>query len=276
MKNFSRGLSALLFLLAICQSASAWTITQNFDDKSVGASCGWDSGSGSTVSSAMAFSGSKSCKLTVTAGQTAFGTWGGIIVHPSAVKRGGEIWVRVRTYMPAGFNYDSNGEGNHLKFLRVHTRSDATENLGYNDIYINPKGTIPPFQFIYEGEQVWSMIGALTDVISLGGWETYEFYVKLDTVPVSKGGSARAIFWKNGLLMADIKDRVTLSSTAAYSDRTHLFTYWNGGAPATESMYVDDVIVTTDTPATKDLLGNPYIGMGAAKSPNPPASVNVQ
>jgi hypothetical protein len=160
--------------------------------------------------------------------------------------------------------------------MSIHTSSAATENLGYDDIYINPKGSLPPFQFIYEGEQVWSLIGLLPNAISLGGWETYEMYVKLDTVPVSKGGTARVRFWKNGLLLSEINDRVTLSKTEAFSDRTHLFTYWNGAAPKTQQMYVDDLVLTTDTPAGRDLLGHPYVGVGTAKLPNSPTSVSVQ
>lgn len=286
---------ALLIAMTGCvlytQEASAWTVSQTFDDKSVGTSCGWEAAGGSKIDSGNAYSGSKSCRLSVTAGDTAFGNWGGIINHPSRVGRGGEIWVRIRTFMPVGFNYNSNGEGNHLKFFRIHTMSDSNENFGYNDIYINPKGSSVPFQFIYEGEQVWSMIGSLAGLlldpllgtnkhpIQLGTWETYEFYVKLDTASAANGGQGLVRFWKNGVLMKEIRDRQTLRSADGYSDRTHLFTYWNGGAPATQSMYVDDVVVTTDRPGAKDAAGNAYVGVGVpnpAKSPSPPAGVTAQ
>jgi hypothetical protein len=267
-----------LTLSASTQPALAWTINQNFDSLADGASCGWDAGGGSKVNSGTGYNGSKSCRLSVNAGDTAFGTWGGIIDHPSPIVKGQEVWFRVRTFMPSSFNYNSNGEGSHLKFMRIHTRTDATENLGYDDIYINPKGSTPPFQFIYEGEQVWSMIGSLSNAISLGGWETYEIYVKLDTVPVSKGGTAKVRFWKNGTLLSEINDRVTISSASAYSDRTHLFTYWNGAAPATQQMYVDDLTLTTDTPAGRDAKGNPFVGTGGAVAsstivPQPPSNV---
>ena len=227
----------------------------------------------------MAFSGSKSCRLTINQGDTAFGTWGGIINHPSNVGRGGEIWLRVRTFMPAGFNYNSNGEGNRLKFFRFHTMSNSNSNFGYDDWYINPKGTNPPFQFIYEGQQIWDSVGTPQNAIVLGTWETYEYYVHLDTVPAGSGGLARVRAWKNGVLIAELNDRITLETTDGYSDRTHLFTYWNGGSPATQAMYVDDVELTTDTPAARDANGNPFIGMGGGAPPPvpmPPVLLRVQ
>jgi hypothetical protein len=269
MKKFG-GVWVSLFACCVASgTAEAWTIVQNFDNLAVGSSCGWDAGSGSTVSSTVAYSGSNSCRLTINQGDTAFGTWGGIINHPSNVGRGGEIWLRLRTYMPAGFNYNSIGEGDHLKFLRIHTMSNSNSNFGYDDWYINPKGTSPPFLFIYEGEQVWDNIGTPQNAIVLGTWETYEYYVHLDTVPAANGGMARVRAWKNGVLMAELNDRITLQTTDGYSDRTHLFTYWNGGSPATQAMYVDDVELTTDTPAARDAQGNPYIGTGGGGGPPP-------
>jgi hypothetical protein len=295
MMKLAATLLAAVAGLALTPSADAWTISQNFDSAAPGSSCGWDAGSGSTVSANVAFSGKNSCQLTITQGATAFGAWGGILNHPAMVKQGGELWLRIRTFMPAGFNYNSNSEGNRLKFMRFHTMSASNPNDGYDDIYINPKGTNPPLSFIYEGEQIWDNIGSLTanlvspliggssETISLGVWETYEYYVKFDTVPKAKGGTAEVRFWKNGVLMNDLTDRITLVTADAYSDRTHLFTYWNGGSPLTQAMYVDDLILTTDTPSAKDAAGHPYVGVGVTGGtagtpvvPEPPASVTVQ
>ncbi len=284
----------------LAPSANAWTISQNFDGSSVGSPCGWDAAGGSTVSGVMAYSGAHSCQLTIPAGSTGWGIWGGVINHPSNVTRGQQLWFRVHTFWPKGMTYNSTGEGDHLKFFRFHTMSSSNSNIGYDDIYINPQGQNPPFQFIYEGEQVWDYIGSTTgtltaplmggtqEPIQFGVWETYEYYVKFDTVPVTKGGMAEIRFWKNGSLMADMTDRITLASTDAYSDRTHLFTYWNGGAPQAVTMYVDDVVLTTDTPSAKDAAGHPFIGVGSASSttsgsgttttvvPDPPSAVSVQ
>ena len=290
MKTLARVLVAVGAAFAVVEPTYAWTISQNFDSSAVGATCGgWDAAGASKVSAEKSYSAPNGCKMSINAGDTAFGTWGGIINHPAPLKRGDQLWFRVRMFMPIGFNYNSPGEGNHLKFFRFHTMSAASSNIGYDDIYINPPGSNPPFLFIYEGEQVWDSIGSLSGVLSnplsgpanmpivLGTWETYEYYVKFDTVPVSKGGMARVRFWKSGVLMADITDRITLATADAYSDRTHLFTYWNGGSPATQSLYIDDVVLTSDTPSAKDALGNPYIGVGTPQpSPEAPKSLSVQ
>ena len=53
------------------------------------------------------------------------------------------------------------------------------------------------------------------------------------------------------------------------SDFVALFTYWNSwdpgtgiisGAPVTQSVYIDDVVITTELPDTTDSFGNSFIG----------------
>jgi len=295
MTKLAAAAVAVVAAVVLTPRADAWTISQNFDSSAVGTACGWDAAGGSVVSADQSYTLKNSCKLTITSRATGFGMWGGVIAHPTPVKQGGQLWMRVHTFMPTGFDYDSTGEGNHLKFLRYHTATTAGANGGYDDIYINPSGNANPFQFIYEGEQVWDLIGTAAgtlvgnlmgtnkDVIQLGVWETYEYWVKFDTVSVKNGGQAEVRFWKNGALMADLTDRITLSNASLIVDQTNLFTYWNGGAPATQSMYVDDLVLTTDTPSAKDAAGNSYIGVGSGANtgtpppavPDPPSSVTV-
>jgi len=261
---------ATIYLISL--SANSWTINGSYDSQQVGDRCKNWSSTGSVVTDIKSYSGDKSCLQHIDEGKTGFGQWGGIINHPSALKKGDEIWVRIRTFMPSGFNYDSTSGGSRLKFLRVHVRDASSDNLGYNDWYINPKGGGTPFRFIYEEEQVWSNVGTSDDAIKLGQWETYEYYIKFDNVSVDNGRQARVRFWKNGELLNDITDRMTLKNSSAYSDRTHVFTYWNGGSPATQDMYVDDLVITSDTPGKRDANGNPYIGVGSRiADPNPPS-----
>lgn len=83
-------------------------------------------------------------------------------------------------------------------------------------------------------------------------------------------------FWKNGKLIGEFLDRVTLVADDSYSDRFHIFTYWNGGAPQTQHMYIDDVVLTSDTPSGRDDYGNAYIGVGVQIMPKPPSGVVVE
>ena len=260
-------------------NASAWTIQENYDSESLNETCGTWQDTQSTVTNIVAYSGGQSCVNRINQGATAFGTWGGIIDFASYgvtnLVKGDEIWIRVHTFMPAGFDYNSNAEGNLLKFMRVHTRTASNTNIGYNEWYITP--TTNPFashQFIYEGEQKWSYVNDLSQRPQLGVWETYEFYLKLDDVPAASGGQARARFWKNGALILDVADRQTLQNPGVFVDRMHFFTYWNGGSPQTQQMYIDDLIITTAPPSNTDASGNPFIGVAqATPAPKPPSNV---
>lgn len=257
------------------QTSAAWRIDLDFNGGTVGARAqgpgGFSDAAGNTFyTNAQSYEGGKAVEMNIAQGDTAFGTWGGIVNHPTVLRKGDEIWVRVRTFMPLGFNYDSYGEGGHLKFLRVHTQTEGGSNQGYNDWYIDDKNAPYAHKFIFEGEQVWDEFAGPAHRPVLGQWETYEMYLKLDNVPVSAGGQGRVRLWKNGVLLKDITNRKTLAAATSVSDRTHLFTYWNGGAPQTQKMYVDDVVVTSQTPAGRDAQGNPYVGTGKAATASSP------
>lgn len=262
--------------------ASAWRVDLNFNNGTPGTVAqktngGFsDAASGSYYTTAQSYEGGMACELNIAQGEFGYGKWGGVITHPTVLKKGDQIWFRVRTFMPVGFNYDSYGEGNHLKFLRIHTQTPTGSNVGYDDWYINPKGSSTAHQFIYEGEQVWDFFAPASQAPVLGQWETYEMYVKLDDVPVSAGGQGRVRVWKNGVLLKDITNRKTLSSATDVSDRSHLFTYWNGSSPATQKMYVDDIVLTSDTPSERDANGNPYVGVGKTSAPPVSPALNVQ
>jgi hypothetical protein len=275
------GLLAAGALAVASGTANAWTIERNMDSLSVGAFAGEGFFDPVKVSSDVAYSGTKSAKLPVSGGTDAWGSFGGVFTFPQAMARGAEAWFRVRVYWPQGFDYTAPGAGGRLKFLRFHTATSGGSNIGYDDIYINGPGSNPQFQYIYETVDQWVTLGGAAEQIKFGVWETYEFYVKFDTASVAQGGQGRVRFWKNGNLVRDITDKVTLSQSTGKIDSALLFTYWNGNAPKTQSLYVDDVVITNDTPASRDSLGNPFIGMGAAgpsvptKQPNPPSSVGV-
>lgn len=273
MKTYKCVLLAGILNLFLVNTASTWTIDQSYDSYSNGTKCpGWGS-TKSAVSSDKSASGDNLCKQTITGGKYGFGEWGGVISFPKKLTKGDEVWIWVRNYFPASFDYSADPW---LKFLRVSTNQGNGENRGY----IDRKGAAPPFRFIYEGRQdlAWHKVGRSTDVVGLGVWETYEFYIKLDARSVDEGGAGRKRAWKNGILMKDMTDRVTLKSSANYSERLHMFTYWNDsvapvGAPKTQSSYIDDVVITNQRPSTTDRQGNPTIGMEgfvAAKTIAPP------
>ncbi len=198
-------------------------------------------------------------------------------------------------YMPADFDYSAKP---HLKFMRFHTMSPSVANEGYNDLYITPDGnthwdsvlnkqTDAPFFFVKEQQNLLRFMGDFnSDRPKLGVWETYELYLYMDTVPVLPGGKSRVRFWKNGKLVAELNDVKTLNTVSSYSPSFLLFTYWNGGNPTctgthptkSQSLYIEDLVITTDKPSSRDALGNAMIGSHVSESASKvkPAPPTVQ
>jgi hypothetical protein len=224
-------------------------------------------------------SGSLSCKMGISAGSDGWGEWGAIYQFPSKLSQGSNLWIRVNVFVPTTFNYTGQPW---LKFMRVHTASASNSNQGYLDLYINPlngtvwdeslrKDVVAPFTYYYEGHPVPHTLGTRpANNIALGKWESYEIHYALDDVPKNKGGTGNIRIWKNNVLLADYPDQITLADASTYAEGFYLFTYWNGNGPATQSLYVDDVIITSDTPTKRDANGNAFIGGTVASTVAPP------
>lgn len=221
----------------------------------------------------------------ITAGSTGWGIWGGTYNFPTQLGVGSQLWIRLSVFVPVGFNYTAKPW---LKFMRVHTTSPANSNMGYLDLYINqPTGQVwdyatktevtDPFTFYYEGKPMPHAFGvrALNGFIP-GKWESYEIHYKFDTVSKASGGTGEIQIWQNNQLLADLTDQVTLANASTYANAFFLFTYWNGGSPATQSLYVNNITITDDTPTNHDANGNPCICAPAAGTqPNPPGLVSA-
>ncbi len=94
--------------------------------------------------------------------------------------------------------------------------------------------------------------------VTKGTWHAFEQYIKFHSVP----GQAVYRAWYDGDPIFEDRLTATMKSPADKSDFVYLFTTWNNGAPATQSNYVDDIVVTNVTPSTKDSNGNPFVGLG--------------
>ena len=72
--------------------------------------------------------------------------------------------------------------------------------------------------------------------------------------------------------MKEITHQWTLDTNNSAVPFFLLFTYWNGGAPKTQKMYIDDLRLVTSPHAPSDLDAdaNLMIGLGNARIPNPP------
>jgi hypothetical protein len=295
MTALYKRIAILVLLVAIAQPriAAAWTNHIDCEGGTLGSNVQqggpneFTSAFSNTVySNTTVQTGSQSCKLGVAAGTTGWGTWGAIYDFPGNLAVGSQLWIRVSLYVPPGFDYTANPW---LKFMRVRTASPSSQDQGYLDLYINPPtGTIwdgdtgqnvaAPYMFLYEGAAVVHPFGSRpTDDIAFGKWETYEIYYKLDDVSKQAGGTAEVRIWKNNQLMTDLTNQITLKDASTYANAFYLFTWWNGNAPATQSLYVDDITITTDRPSNLDAKGNPCICSPVMNvEPSPPLNVSVQ
>lgn len=240
-----------------------WRIEANFEDGTLGEEAQGNSTSFSDAfsntkySNVQVRSGSQSAEVGIDAGETGFGQWGGSFNFPSVLREGDEIWFRTYLYFPDGFPFTT--DSGRLKTMRIHTASSSGDNEGYIGLLISDTGN-----YISVGSEVtnewyrnnrdWREKGGPT---ATGQWQALEQYIKFSSVP----GEAVTRVWQNGVLIMEDTITNTLHSATSVSDFIYLFTYWNGGAPASVKAYVDDVIITSATPSNTDAEGNPFIGL---------------
>jgi hypothetical protein len=204
--------------------------------------------------------GRQAAELRVTKGQTGWGRWGGRRYFPAPVRKGESLWIRVVTRFPKGFDFAADPW---LKFLRIHTRAPDGKHEGYVDWLLHePRPGRLPFRYASEvGSGEDTDCGTPADAPRPDAWETYEMQVVFDDVPAAQGGSGLVRLWKEGRLLCEVRSGKTLRHAGSVADAFLFSTSWNGGAPATQSMLLDGVVVTTATPSATDAAGRPMIGV---------------
>ncbi len=211
------------------------------------------------ASTEQSFSGTTSAKMEIYPEDGGgFGRWGGGLNIDPNVPKGGEVWVRVRVYWPSSFEFTATP---FMKFLRLHNKVGDGSNGGYNDLYIDKaNGTEQVLRSIKEVHDIWEVYDGKP--IPRDTWETYEMYLFVDDVTVDDGGNARMRIWRDGELIFDRTDVPTITEAEGVIDLFYLFTYWNNEDPPHNFLYVDDLVIATQTspPVKKDADGNKFIG----------------
>ena len=145
----------------------------------------------------------------------------------------------------------------------------------------NKKQTDSPYYYYYETVVRQEYPGVFSgDRIEKGVWESYEIYYKFDTLSVDEGGTGVVRIWKNNKLLSNLTNQITLNNSTTVADSFYLFTYWNGNAPKDQHLYIDDIIMTSDTPVNTDDNGFRFIGGSIGSdsrsvSPMPPSGLEV-
>lgn len=257
-------LLAILLTSSLCSTPFAWTITLDFDDGELGtrADNGGDGfngeGSATLYSNTQKLKGN-SASVTIQEGDHGFGKWGGSIIYPEVLRKGDTLWFQMHAYYPEGYDNYSYGEGGRLKFFRIHTAQSNGDHCCYNDLLWLGPNDPEPLAFSFEGQGGYSYVGNQNDQITFNTWESYQVVTTFDSVAVDNGGLARIRIYKNDQLLADITDTQTLDADNHYADFTFLYTYWNGMAPKTQTMWVDEITLTNEPPETTDPFGFPML-----------------
>lgn len=266
---------ALLAALLCAPSIStAWTIHKDFESGEIGTLAqGQEDGftgnsGGSEYVNEKSSLGDQSVKLNVREGTKGFGYWGGTIQFPSSLTHGDEIWISLRLFIPQDFEFTT--DTGYLKFLRIRQKNADGSHTGYLDNLItvpNPnKGT---FTLLKEGQNRLRDYGEPgVDDIPRGKWFRFELYAYLDDVPQNQGGQATVRAWLDDKLLTQDYEVYTLSNATATAKALYLFTYWNGGAPKDQHVFVDDIVITNEQPAGRDAYSNPMIGAWPVSSDN--------
>lgn len=274
----------ILFLMSIFFSPHvfAWTINANFEGGTIGAKAespnpdafGSTAGN-SKYASSPAISGSQSASVYIEKGTNGFGMWGGGFTFPTLLKEGDTLWWRVKVYYPTGWDFSCGGCTEGVKFMRIHTQDKDGKNQGYQSTLINggtTGGQIAASTEVHPSP-FWINNGGRQDKkgtsIPRNQWVTYEFMVKFH----SEENKGEYRLWQDGNLIFEDTITPTLISSTSTSGLVYLYTYWNKGAPRSQTSYVDDIVLTNEIPGERDAYGNPYIGVGQATSvarPKPP------
>lgn len=180
--------------------------------------------------------GTKAWRMRNNAFSSGFGNWGGIKDF-TARGKGQSIHAQVSVYYPSS-SYAFTQFDPWMKFLRFATPS------GYQDLYVNNDRLV---RHIFEPADIWT---STDQYMQYDTWETWEYRVDFDDVPMSSGGTGRVRVWRKiaGVmtLVLDIQNQQTLTNSAHTSSAFYIYTYWNGepSLPTTiQDSYADRIII---------------------------------
>lgn len=251
-------LSLLLFFAS--GQAFAWTQSANFESGTVGqlavGSSGFNAvtvGSGPSrvnYSNSQKNSGNQSASMAWVKGDEGFSGDTGEFAYSGST----EVWIRGYYYFPSGWSWaNGSGDNTHAKTLRINETGQ-----GFISFITRGAG---PGQIMYSNEPAGGYEENLNAYMDIGRWQCLELYVK-------SGNPGIVRMWKDGVLIKQDTSHATGSSSA----QALVMSQWNNGPTQNQTQYVDDFIVTSDTPSGRDSAGNPMIGPISGSTSTSPLS----
>jgi hypothetical protein len=273
--------AANIFIDVAPVPGDGWTITADFESGNPGdnaqlpttADAFHGTADDSKIVSSPVYSGSQAGSCSIVAGDQGFGRWGGAWNFPEQLGQGDEVRWRVRVFYPAGWTFAAGGEG--MKFMRIHVRSSGGANEGYHSTLIKGGSTGGLINVntevdttFWDNNPIWpendpNSPRGLGTPAARDQWITYEMQIKFH----SEANQGIYRVWQDGILIFEDLLTPTLRSASSTSDFVYFYTYWNGlvnpddGSTATQTCYVDDVVITSSVPAAIDAAGNAFIGL---------------
>jgi hypothetical protein len=224
-----------------------------FDERPADGALGW---ADTRYTDAEHFDGQQSAAVSIQRTQE---NLGGRIYFPRPLRKGDEIWIRLRLKFQADPTYDFTAHPM-LKLVRLKPRLLDESDSYDNDILINnPDGVRRPFVFSLSHPAGGNAGGGVpgVDDPAPGRWETYELHQALDD---ATGGGSRTRFWKDGRLLVE-SDTPILKTNRHEIRYLEFIGYWNGGAPGTQTLWIDDIRIQNHVPSGRDASGNAFLGV---------------
>ncbi len=174
---------------------------------------------------------------------------------------GDEVWGRAFFFFQSPWTWEC---APRVKLFRIARVLSATGNhLGWISILSEKNG------FIMLSNEVGKAERATEFQLEPDQWISLEIYVRFS----SNKGIIR--IWKNEALVIEDSETPTLTSHDDTASGTYLMSYWNGGTIQEQSLFIDDVLITNETPTGKDSFGNPMIGTSAYDKLEKPQNLRV-
>jgi hypothetical protein len=169
--------------------------------------------------------------------------------------KGDQLWATWRAYWPHGYDWTAmNGtQFGWLKFFRLNFVETSSASAGAIILNLARRGVQDPY--ILEGvsnvdstPNYAAFFGSPATAPVWDAWEKYTLHAVLDDVAEDSGGFGRVDVWRDGVLLLSLTSEPVLPSADARLESVEFFGFWNGGAPRTQSAYVESVRLSSVGP----------------------------
>ncbi|WP_019531046.1 heparin lyase I family protein [Dasania marina] len=261
----------ICFIIFSCITphAFSWSIERNFNEGAHGTAAntsldGFDTAAEqSFYDSSLSYNGGQSALLNISKGDQGFGRWGGVINFPSPVTASQELWYQMYIYIPDSFTIDTD-QGS-LKTIRFMSQKSDGSGSGALDIQMADEDSPNVFRMIreYASSAGWFTFGERHQ-FKKNQWHKITTYLYADHKTASEGGRSEVKVWLDNALVTHEREIKTLAFDGSYFNSLYLFTYWNGLAPKTQHLWVDEIQITNEKP-----------NWDLQNAPNPPTGLST-